>query len=380
MKVAYVTEYDARDVKKWSGTGYFIAESLRNQLLDLECLGPLKDKLTYRLIRKSKRHCYELLGKKYMKDPEPFILKGFAKEIADKLSNCNADIVFSATSNPIAYLDCNQPLVFWADATFANIVDFYPSYSNLCQETVNNWHRMEQLALQKSRLAIYSSDWAAKAAINYYGADKSKVKVVSFGANLQHKFSFNEVKDLIESRPSDQCKLLFLGVEWFRKGGDIALNVAMELNKAGLNTELTIVGCKPFTKKPLPNFVKPLGFISKYTDQGRAKISQLIADSHFLLLPSLADCTPIVLCEANSLGVPCITTNVGGIPTVIRDNINGMKFPINSDISQYCDYIANLFSNYSSYKYLALSSLKEYEKRLNWNVSAKEIHKLMTSL
>ena len=380
MKVVYVTEYDAHDVKQWSGTGYFIAQSLQNQSIELEYIGPLQDKLTYRLMRKFKRHYYELSGQKYMKDSEPYMLKGFAQEVAHKLSNSQVDIVFSATTNPIAYLDCDQPIVFWADATFANIVDFYPSYSNLCQETVENWHRMEQLALEKSSLAIYSSHWAAQAAIDYYGADASKVKVIPFGANLQHKYSFNQVKDLIESRPVDQCKLLFLGVEWYRKGGDVALKVAIELNKAGLNTELNIVGCQPLTEGTLPDFVKPLGFISKYTEEGKARIAQLIAESHFLLLPSLADCTPIVLCEANSLGIPCLTTNVGGIPTLIKDNINGMKFSINADISQYSSYIANLFSNYSSYKDLALSSLKEYEERLNWDVSARKLKELMTSL
>ncbi len=380
MKLAYVTEYDAHDVKQWSGTGYFIAESLKNQSIELDYLGPLQDKLTYRLVRKLKRHYHEISGKKYMKDSEPYILRGFAQEVAHKLSNSRADIVFSATTNPIAYLDCEQPIVFWADATFANIADFYPAYSNLCQETVENWHRMEQLALEKSRLAIYSSHWAAQSAINYYGADKSKVKVVSFGANLQHNYSVDKVKSLIESRPSNQCKLLFLGVEWYRKGGDVALKLAQELNKAGLNTELNIVGCQPLTEETLPDFVKPLGFISKYTEEGQTRIAQLIAESHFLLLPSLADCTPIVLCEANSLGVPCLTTDVGGIPTVIRDNINGMKFRVNADITQYCTYIASLFSNYSNYKDLALFSLKEYEERLNWDVSAGEIKKLLKDL
>ena len=380
MKVAYVTEYDAHDVKNWSGAGYFIAESLKNQSIELDYIGPLEDKISYKLMRKLKRHYYELLGQKYMKDPEPHMLKGFAQEVAKKLTNSTAEIVFSATTNPIAYLDCQQPIAFWADATFANLIDFYPAYSNLCPETVASWHLMEQLVLEKCSLAIYSSDWAAKAAVEYYGADKSKVKVVPFGANLQHQYSFAEIKDLILSRPTHKCKLLLLGVDWYRKGGDVAFEVAKKLNKMGLNTELTVVGCEPIVEGELPEFVKPLGFISKASEEGKAKICELIAESHFLILPSKAECFGIVFSEANSLGVPCLATDIGGIPTAIKDDINGMKFSINADIDQYCSYIENLFANYSSYQDLALSAFKEYETRLNWDVSARRIKELMSNL
>ncbi len=31
MKIAYVTTYDATDVGQWSGLGYYIPQSLKNQ-------------------------------------------------------------------------------------------------------------------------------------------------------------------------------------------------------------------------------------------------------------------------------------------------------------------------------------------------------------
>ena len=62
MKVAYVTEYDARDIGKWSGTGHYIAESLKSQSIDLSYIGPLKDRLSHKLIRKYKRYYYEFFN------------------------------------------------------------------------------------------------------------------------------------------------------------------------------------------------------------------------------------------------------------------------------------------------------------------------------
>jgi glycosyltransferase involved in cell wall biosynthesis len=238
---------------------------------------------------------------------------------------------------------------------------------------------MERSAMERCKLAIYSSEWAAKSAIDYYKTDPNKVKVVPFGANISIHKTFSEVKELINSRPSDKCKLLFLGVDWFRKGGDVALKVAEELNNSGLDTQLTIVGSQPTFNYSIPDFVKPLGFINKSNQEGQTQISQLLMESHFLILPTLADCTPIVFCEANSLGVPCLSNNVGGVSTLICNGLNGHLFPSKDNISDYCDYITNIFSNYISYKDLALSSYYEYESRLNWAVSGQKIKNLLIS-
>ncbi len=297
MKLAYVTTYDARTLKgsnEWSGTGYYIAQSLESQSLPLEYIGPLQDSLALKTLRKVKRHYYQLVQQKnYQKDADPLTLKDYANQIAQKLNQTQSDIVFSATVNPIAYLECDRPIVFWADGTFANIAGFYPQYSNLCADVIKDWHQMERLALEKSQLAIYSSDWAAQSAINDYGADPNQVKVVCFGSNTDSPFNSDTIKDVIAARSGDRCKLLFLGVDWQRKGGDVAYQVAQQLNQSGLKTELTVVGCEPSIRAKLPDFVKPLGFISKSTERGKMQIQKLLLESHFLILPTIADCTPI---------------------------------------------------------------------------------------
>jgi glycosyltransferase involved in cell wall biosynthesis len=386
MKVAYVTTYDSRNLRgsnEWSGTGYYIARALQNQSLSIDFLGPLHEPIGLNTIRKTKRFFNRLSTRKnYQSDADPLTLKTYAKQVEKKLegSKEKVDIVFSATVNPIAYLNCEQPIVFWADATFANIKDFYPVYSNLSASVIRDWNQMEQLALDKASLAIYSSDWAAESAIREYGADPSKVKVVPFGSNVDSPFTQATVKDIIASRPENRCKLLFLGVDWVRKGGVVAFEVAKKLNESGLNTELTIVGCPPQIEEPVPNFVKSLGFISKATVEGQDRINQLCMESHFLILPTLADCTPIVFCEANSLGVPCLSTTVGGIPTMIRNQKNGQLFAATGSIKDYCDYISNLFEHYDQYKNLAFSSFLEYESRLNWGVAGRQVKSLLQSI
>lgn len=384
MKVAYVTTFDATclsNPNNWAGIGYYIPESLKNQSLSLQYIGSLKEDLALKAVCKFKRHYHKIFTKaKYLRALDTRTLKNYSKQVSQQLSRIESNVVLSATITPISYLDCRQPIVFWADATFENLVDFYPQFTGLCKENIRQGHQMERLALQQSSLSIYSSEWAAQSAIKYYNADPTKVKVVPFGANIDIYKTVEEIQEIIKSRPKSKCKLLFLGVDWLRKGGDLAVDVAIRLNHLGLDTELTVVGCQPILKDSLPAFIKPLGFISKSTREGREKIYRLIADSHFLILPSIADCTPIVFCEANSLGVPCLARRVGGTSTIIRDDLNGKLFEKDSDANEYCEYILNCFTNYNKYQDLAFSAFHEYETRLNWRVSGKRVKDLLLTL
>ncbi len=377
MKVAYVTSYDAQSIRSWSGIPYYMSHALRDVFGELDYIGPLTIKKSTKLRFRFKQMMYTyFLKKRCIQDAELSILKGFAKQANRKLATLDHDVLFSPVSYTIAYLECKKPIVLWADATFAGLIDYYPFHSNLCKESIGNGIAMEQSAFDKCTLAIFSSDWAAKTAIKNYRIDPNKVKVVSYGANIDCNRNIDDIQAIVNSKSVSQCNLLFLGVKWFRKGGDVALEVAKKLNQLGLNTQLTIIGCEPITDTPLPDFVKHLGFISKSTEEGRRKIEQAFLESHFLILPSIADCTPIVFSEANSFGMPCLSVNTGGISTIIRSDINGKVFSRDSVIEECCSYISNLFTNYSLYEKLALSSFSEYQSRLNWSVAAKTVKQL----
>jgi glycosyltransferase involved in cell wall biosynthesis len=384
MKLAYATTYNSQNLKEfynWAGLGYYIAQSLEHQAISLDYIGPLKDSVAIRGICKLKRHYHQIFeGKNYLRALDPITLENYANQVSRKLAKLQSDIVFSATITSTAHLNCSQPIVFWADATFASLLDSYPAYKNLCQESIEHGHNMERVALKKSALALFASDWAAQTAINTYQADPAKVKVVPFGANVENQMAFDEIKDLIKIRPSNKCKLLFIGYDWVRKGGELAVKVTQSLNNAGLDAELTVVGCSPPIEESAAPFVKTLGIVSKSTEAGKALINQLISESHFLILPSKAECYGLVFCEANSFGVPCLATNVGGIPTIIRDGYNGKTFNKDADVEDYCEYVIHLFTHYSKYQELALSSFHEYQARLNWTVAGRTVKDLLETL
>ena len=257
MKVAFITTHDSEDKHAWSGIVYHMLAALKAAGLEVSTIDLLDD--PYGVFFKAKRLLNNVVFRKnYHRDREPITLRCYARQVEAHLNALKPDIIFSPGTIPIAYLQTKIPIIFWTDATFDGMVNFYPEFTNLCDDTLREGHRMEQAALSNCRLAIYASEWAARTAIENYEVDEKKIKVIPFGANIDRAPSANELQELLARRSAGIFKLLFVGVDWKRKGGDRAFTVASMLNERGLTTELHVVGCDP--PSSLPSFVKRHGF------------------------------------------------------------------------------------------------------------------------
>jgi glycosyltransferase involved in cell wall biosynthesis len=202
--------------------------------------------------------------------------------------------------------------------------------------------------------------------------------VVPFGANLNREPSEIEVEQWIENRPTDVCRLVFLAVEWERKQGSVALAVAESLNRRGQRCELTVVGCRPPDAAALPKWVKVVGFIDRNIPSTEARLAEILSQAHFLILPSRADCTPLAIAEANAFGVPVLTTRTGGIPSMVRDGVNGWCLPLGSALAaSLADHAAALMAEAGHYHAIARSARREYVERLNWKTSGRRIREML---
>jgi glycosyltransferase involved in cell wall biosynthesis len=375
LKVAYITAYDPDDVHNWSGLGYFIAWALEQQGITLQKIGNLITSPLRRLSGYGKRFVHRMEGRRYLPERAPGLAREYAAQIRRHPGFASADLLFCPSSIPVSFLDCSQPIVFYTDATFAGMVDFYPGYTNLCRVSIRDGNQVEQAALERSRLAIYSTGWAARSAVEHYRVDPGKIKIVPFGANLKSNPAPDDVRAFISARETKVCRLLFVGVDWKRKGGDAAVEVAGELNRRGIPTELSVVGCVP--REPLPPFVKLHGFLSKASPRDTQALHRLLAAAHFLILPSRADASPLVINEACAYGLPVLASDVGGIPDLLREGRNGNAFPLDAPARDYADYVTGMWTRPHAYRDLALSTYQEFQDRLNWRSSALAIKALL---
>ncbi len=378
MQIAYTTTFNARDVHNWSGTPYHMSHALAQSGLRIEYIQAAKRVLPPFFKAKQVLKKY-LFNQRESPRFNVTAAKHYSLQVANQLQKIKADVILSPLINPIAYLETKSPIVLWTDALYSALLGFYPDFAAHSTESVNQGNLITQSCLGRCKLAIFSSDWAARSAMELYGLSRDKIHVVPYGANLEAAPTQQEVNQFIKERDSKKIRLLFLAKSWERKGGDIAVSIARELYSAGHAVELTLVGYAPKTIGNLP-YVTNLGFISKQTNIGKAKIRSLLAQSHFLLLPSRADACPMVFAEANAFGLPCLTTYVGGIATAVKNNVNGMTFGLDASAHDYCNYITNLLANQNHYQALCLSALNEYQTRLNWQAATQEVGKLLREL
>ena len=367
-RIAYATVHDPTDLRTWSGLVYFIGKALEQQGIEVEHVAQLqRDRLLW---NKAVNKLYRITG---AQGPLPVerslrMARRFAREIAAHIDNDTSDVVFSPSSIPLAFLRSDKPKVFYTDCTFGDLLEQYPELADYPKDLIDEGHFLEREALRNCDLAIYSSHWAARSAIDRYGADPAKVKVVPFGSNLEIKLTADHVLHCIAQRPADRCELLFIGVHWERKGGPLAWETARLLNERGLPTRLTVVGCEP-PKEFTSTFTRVIPFIDKNTPWGQRRLVQYLMRSHLLLVPSMAECFGIVYAEASALGVPSLARDVGGVSEAVRTERNGFLFDPEQGASAYADRIETLMNDRTAYEALARASYQEYLDRLNWKAA-----------
>jgi len=69
------------------------------------------------------------------------------------------------------------------------------------------------------------------------------------------------------------------------------------------------------------NSIFPGAFVS------REELTHIMSNTDIFLLSSILEGQPLVVVEAMAYGCPIVTTNVGGIPELIQDGVNGLLCP-----------------------------------------------------
>ena len=153
-----------------------------------------------------------------------------------------------------------------------------------------------------------------------------KFHIIRCGVDLE-KYQFR-------SAATQPKKLLFVGRLSNEKGLNVLLDSLATLNSDSHDITLTVLGDGP-SRKDLEKQAQDLnlhdivifkGFVDQPT------IRNHLNDSDIFILPSFAEGIPVSLMEAMAIGVPVITTYVGGISELVVDQETGLLcYPSDSD-------------------------------------------------
>ena len=123
----------------------------------------------------------------------------------------------------------------------------------------------------------------------------------------------------------------------------------------------------------LEEIVKLLGYIP------RKKVIEYLNIADVFAKPSIDEGFGISFIEAMACKIPIIGTNVGGIPDIIEDGVNGfMVSPKNVD--ELSNAIMNLLEDEDLKKRVAEASYKTVKEKFSWEIVLKKIDKLYESV
>lgn len=364
MRVLLASVTDVHDVRSWSGTPSAMHKALLGAGLDVVLASPLRER--FGLPMKAAQLARNTLGRsEWSRLREPLLANGYAAQIRRAVAEHSPDLVLAPGTMEVARLRVDVPVITWTDATFAGLVDFYDSYTGLSPRYLRMGHAMERSALARVSLAVYSSAWAARSAVTDYGVPEDKVAVVPFGANLPDPGP-------VASPGGAICRLLLVGRGWERKGVDLAIATTARLRALGVPAELDVVGSSAPPGVAVPKFVTMHGALEKVDANEARQLAELYTRAAFFVLPTRADCTPVVLAEAQAHGIPVVTSDVGGTASLIRPGASGWVLGLDGFADEAAALIAAAWGS-AGYAALRAEARAFYESALNWPTSAQAL-------
>lgn len=140
------------------------------------------------------------------------------------------------------------------------------------------------------------------------------------------------------SYSSGPVRLLFVGKDFFRKGGDFLLKLFAE--HLADTCRLTIVSSDPgLNGRDLPRGVE------RFTHISLEQLRDVYRTSHIFVFPTQQDFMPQVLAEALAFGLPCISNDVGAVKDLVRDGETGFLMSRGSSAEDWAERLGRLISN-----------------------------------
>ncbi|MGI9052514.1 MAG: glycosyltransferase family 4 protein [Ilumatobacteraceae bacterium] len=188
--------------------------------------------------------------------------------------------------------------------------------------------RLYRWAFAVPRRIIAVSELVRDSLVDDYGVDTSLVTVIPYPVDTE--WWTRRVGD--EAR-AGRLRVLFVGADWARKGGDVLLAAAR--HPALRTCEFHVVTRHPVPDAP-PNVVVHLD-----VTPGSSRLFELFESASVFALPTLADLSPIVLTEAMAMELPVVTTDVGAISELVADGEDGFVVAI-GDAGSFAERLREL--------------------------------------
>lgn len=380
MRIGLITSKPSNERSQLSGAPYYMEKALEKHCGQVFFIRPSKLSTVIKFIGKILNKVSKMFtGKTYAS--EHTILEAYwaGRHFSKKANGLKLDVIFATrAATQIAFIRSNIPIIYTSDATFKLMEDFYGYWTNLNEISIAEGNSIEKKAISNSARIFYPSSWPINSAIQTYKADPNKLSVIKSGANFDDN-DIPSIDQIVAKRDLSRCCLLFIGINWERKGGRIAVETLHHLLAANIPAELTIICCNP-PKEILHKKITIIKKLDKSIPEEKNQLIALYKQSNFFLLPTRAETAGLVFCEAAAFGLPVMTTDTGGVASIVKQGINGYALSHNDGSVAYAKLIEQIFRDKDRYQNLVRTSRREYEETLNWDTWGRQVKQLISTI
>lgn len=380
MKIALATIEDSASPESFSGITLLLRRALEAAGAEILPLGPLPNLPGPR--ERLLRRMFPAYDRARPVEFSPRRLRQHAALISARLAPLQPDVILARGTWPVARLTTNIPVCIWNDATFRLLTDGYRGYNDITPAAVRHGIAVDTAAFAHARLLVFSSAWAAQSAQAHYGVNSDRIRVLALGANRPSGLSPDQIQQRITQQDFAALRLLFIGTEWERKGGDRFVRLVRELETAGVKVDAHMVGPWPPGSFEVPRSIHCHGRIRQGDTDGDLFLRSLLCSAHFLVLPTRHDCTPVVIPDAYSHALPVVASDVGGLPGMITEDTEGMisPFTTDADFTACARRIASVYADRSRWSAMAQHAHRRFAGEMNWTTHARRLVDALQSL
>lgn len=173
----------------------------------------------------------------------------------------------------------------------------------------------------------------------------------------------------------DEIAVGYLGRLSEEKGVKFLIKALSKSFQKMSNLKLVIVGDGP-DKSALEKLTHDQGLESRVIFVGfQANTEPWFSVFDLFVLPSLTEGTPMALLEAMAAGIPVVASAVGGVPSVVEDQVNGLLVPP-SRADLIAEKIELLVNDHELRKSLSLNARDHIEKKYKVGAWCRSIERI----
>ena len=226
-------------------------------------------------------------------------------------------------------------------------------------------------ALRAARFVTATSRYLLDKTLAFEPSIYAKCEYIPFGVSIS---------ELPTHKPSDDdgiIRIIFAKVYLNNYAPDMVIRAFAEAWRSTPSMSLTMVGGGP-AQGALRKLVGELKMENHITVGGFVSLEEanrLIREADFMVMPSYRESFGVAAVEAASCGLPVIATNVGGIPEIVEDGVNGILI-VPGDKDALVNAMVRLASDVGLIRRMGMAGREMAVKRFDFNACLDKMEKL----